>query len=70
MYLVRAVLRDTPIIICDEVTANMDADSERRVLDLLKRIGQDRTMLFISHQEVALPFNRHLVLDQGTISER
>jgi ABC-type multidrug transport system fused ATPase/permease subunit len=69
VYLVRAVLRDTPVIVCDEVTANMDAESERRVLALLKRIGRDRTMLFISHQDVDLPFTKHLVLDRGTITE-
>ena len=48
----------------------MDKASERRVLELLKRIARDRTMLFISHQEVALPFNRHLTLKEGTITER
>ena len=70
IYLIRAAMRQTPIIICDEVTANMDSKSEARVLELLKRICAGRTLIFISHQDVKLPFTKQLVLENGTIREK
>lgn len=68
IYLLRAVLRDSPIVICDEVTSNMDSSSAQHVLGLLKRIAENRTLLFISHQEVRLPFNKNLTLNKGTVT--
>jgi len=68
VYLMRAVLKNTPIIICDEVTSNMDKDSEARVLGLLKDISKDRTLMFISHSSrIDLPFTKHLTVDNGVV---
>ena len=68
IYLLRAAMRKSPIIICDEVTANMDAKSEKKVLALLEKISEGRTLIFISHQDVKLNFTKHLVLEKGVIT--
>jgi len=67
LYLARVVLRDCPLVICDEVTANLDAATEVRVLAALQRVARGRTLLFISHsQRPALPFTHALTVGGGT----
>lgn len=45
----RALLRDSPILILDEATSNLDDESQQSILDSLHRIMKDRTVLLISH---------------------
>jgi subfamily B ATP-binding cassette protein MsbA len=69
----RAVIRDTPILILDEPTANLDANSEQSVIAALGRLMKGRTSVFIAHH---LPSIRHAdvifvvsevgVVEQGT----
>jgi ATP-binding cassette subfamily B multidrug efflux pump len=41
------------ILLLDEITANLDSDTERRVLDALERASEGRTVLSISHRTEA-----------------
>lgn len=62
--LLREMLRDAPIIVCDEVTANLDKASAARVVALIKEAAKDRTVLVITHQtDLRLPFTHQLTLD-------
>ena len=45
----RAILKDAPILILDEATAALDAESERLVRDALRRLMARRTTLVIAH---------------------
>jgi ABC-type multidrug transport system fused ATPase/permease subunit len=49
----RAVLKDAPILILDEATANLDAATEAEVVDHLDAFARDKTLLVISHRPVA-----------------
>ena len=46
----RAVLRDTPILILDEPTASLDAETERRVMANLAEWGRERVVFIITHR--------------------
>jgi thiol reductant ABC exporter CydD subunit len=48
--LARAFLRDAPIVLLDEPTANLDGTSEERVLTALRRLVAGRTVLLVAHR--------------------
>jgi ATP-binding cassette subfamily C protein CydC len=67
----RAFLRDAPILILDEATANLDPFTERALLDSLVELTPRRTTLYITHRLLAMEcMDEILVLDQGRIAER
>jgi subfamily B ATP-binding cassette protein MsbA len=45
----RAIVRDTPILVLDEPTAALDAESEQLVIDALERLMERRTSVLIAH---------------------
>ena len=50
----RAVLKDAPILILDEATANLDAATEAEVVGRIDVFALNKTLLVISHRPVAL----------------
>lgn len=50
LSIARAVLKDTPILILDEPTASLDADTEMRVLRNLAEWGRGRAIFLITHR--------------------
>ncbi len=67
----RALLKDAPILILDEATANLDALTERAVLQAIRTLMQGRATLIITHRLVALEeVDEILVLRAGRIVER
>lgn len=66
----RVLLQNAPIILLDEVTANLDPLTESRVLDTLYRVTEGRTVLTITHRLVGLDrVDRIVVLDRGQAVE-
>jgi ATP-binding cassette, subfamily C, bacterial CydC len=63
----RAVLKDAPILILDEATANLDAATEAEVVEQLDVFARNKTLLVISHRPVALELADRL-LTLGTAS--
>lgn len=57
----RAFLRDARILLLDEPTEGLDADSEARVLEALSRLMAGKTTLFVSHRPRALEFVGRIV---------
>mgnify|MGYP002624322214 CR=1 FL=1 len=54
--IVRAVLKDTPIIILDEPTAGLDAENELCVLNLLKKFSLRKTIIIATHRQAVINF--------------
>lgn len=50
LSIARAVAADPRILLLDEITANLDAETEEKVLEALKRASASRTVLSISHR--------------------
>ncbi len=67
----RALLKDAPFLLLDEVTANLDPLTEHALLAVLNTLMQDRITLIITHRLLALEsMDEILVLDQGCICQR
>ncbi len=66
----RAILKDAPILIMDEATSSLDAESERAVQDGLKNLMKGRTTFIIAHRFSTIKdAHRIVVLSGGTIAE-
>ncbi|MFR3729814.1 ABC transporter ATP-binding protein/permease [Lacrimispora sp.] len=50
LALARALLHDTPVYIFDEATSNIDAESESRIMSVIKKLAEKRLVLLISHR--------------------
>ncbi|KAA0875308.1 thiol reductant ABC exporter subunit CydD [Nitrincola tapanii] len=50
LALARAFLRDAPVVLLDEPTASLDAESEAKVLQALKQLCVGRTVLLVTHR--------------------
>lgn len=48
-----AVVAGPAILLLDEITANLDAETEQNVLMALKKVSKDRTVISISHRMTA-----------------
>ncbi|MEW5828450.1 MAG: thiol reductant ABC exporter subunit CydD, partial [Chloroflexota bacterium] len=71
LAIARALLKDAPILVLDEPTANLDPVTERAVLETLFRLMAGRTSILITHRLVGLEnAGTILVLDQGRIVEQ
>lgn len=67
----RALLKNAPIMVFDEATSSLDSGSERLILDAIKTIAREHTMLVIAHRlSTIVDAEQILVLDQGRIVER
>ena len=68
--LARAFLRDAPLVVLDEPTANLDIKSAEIVADAVERLRADRTVLLAVHQpELAARADRIVRLAAGRIVE-
>ena len=66
----RAVVRDAPILILDEPTTGLDADTARRMMKPLKRLMEGRTTIIVSHDlDAVRDADRIVVLEDGRIVE-
>ena len=66
----RAIMKDAPIIILDEATANVDPESEQELTAAIEALTKEKTILMIAHR---LKTVRHadniLVIDKGRIAQ-
>jgi ATP-binding cassette, subfamily B, bacterial MsbA len=66
----RAILKDPPILILDEATSSLDAESERLVQQALANLMRGRTTLVVAHRLATVRnANRIVVLDGGEVRQ-
>jgi thiol reductant ABC exporter CydC subunit len=71
LAIARALLQDAPILILDEPTANLDALTEREVMQTVRGLMAGRTTLLITHRLVGLEaVDEILVMRAGRVVER
>ena len=69
--LARAFLKDAPLLILDEATANLDPESEAQVQEAIARLLVGRTALIIAHRLSTIYHARRIVVvDQGQLVEQ
>jgi ABC-type multidrug transport system fused ATPase/permease subunit len=67
----RAMVRDAPVLILDEPTTGLDAESGERVLGPLRRLMEGRSTIVISHNLMTVrEATEIVVLDRGAVIER
>ncbi|MEJ7873162.1 MAG: ATP-binding cassette domain-containing protein, partial [Rubrobacteraceae bacterium] len=71
LAIARAMVRDAPVLILDEPTTGLDAESGRRIMEPLKRLMSGRTTIVISHNLMTLrEATSIVVVENGRITER
>ncbi|WP_019849776.1 thiol reductant ABC exporter subunit CydD [Desulfitobacterium sp. PCE1] len=67
----RAFLKDSPLLLLDEVTSGLDNENEKDLLTALEGLCQGRTVIFTTHRmKTTIQADRILVLDKGRIIEQ
>ena len=64
----RAILKDAPIILLDEATSSLDADSEEKVQNAIMNLTKNKTTLVIAHRlSTIIRANKIIVLHNGEV---
>ena len=65
------MLKNAPILLCDEPTSSLDTSTEHDVMQQLKVMGQDRTTVIVAHRlSTVQDADLILVLDQGRLVQQ
>ncbi|MEV7924071.1 ABC transporter ATP-binding protein [Kitasatospora sp. NPDC088264] len=68
LAIARAMVRDAPVLILDEPTTALDAESSQRIMGPLRLLMADRTTIIISHNLLTVrDADQIVLLDQGRI---
>ncbi|MFA3781651.1 thiol reductant ABC exporter subunit CydC [Melioribacteraceae bacterium 4301-Me] len=71
LAIARVLLRNSPILIFDEINSHVDSQTEMKILKSIRQISNGKQILFITHRLVDMEmFNEILVLSNGKIIER
>jgi len=69
--LARAFLKDAPLVIFDEATANLDSHSEKAIQASIDELARDRSVIIIAHRLQTVQQADHIiVMDKGQIVEQ
>ena len=65
----RAMVKDTPIIVADEPTGNLDSESAKEVLEILKRVAKNKLVVIVTHniEQVEEQATRIIKMHDGRI---
>lgn len=71
LSIARAMMKNAPIIILDEATANVDPENEKELMEAIDELTREKTVIMIAHR---LKTVRHadqiLIVDKGKIAQR
>ena len=67
----RAIMKDSPIIILDEATANVDPENERDLMEAVKELTKEKTVIMIAHRlKTVRNADQIVVINKGRIAEQ
>nr|MCR5253686.1 ABC transporter ATP-binding protein/permease [Treponema sp.] len=67
----RAIMKDAPIIILDEATANVDPENERDLMAAINELTKEKTVIMIAHRlKTVRNADQIFVIDKGKIAEQ
>ncbi|MCR5172603.1 MAG: ABC transporter ATP-binding protein/permease [Treponema sp.] len=67
----RAIMKDAPVIILDEATANVDPENERDLMEAISGLTKEKTVIMIAHRlKTVRKADQIIVLDRGRIVEQ
>lgn len=65
------MMKDAPIVILDEVTANVDPENEQELMEAIQKLTQEKTVIMIAHRlKTVRNADQILVVDKGQIVQR
>jgi subfamily B ATP-binding cassette protein MsbA len=68
LSIARAMIKKSPIILLDEATSSLDADTESKIQDALKILTKDRTTIVIAHRlSTILNSDQIYIIDDGNV---
>jgi len=71
LTIARAIMKDAPVIILDEATANVDPENEKDLIDAINELTRDKTVIMIAHRlKTVRHANQILVVDGGKIVQQ
>ena len=69
--LARAILKKSPILLCDEPTSSLDSHTELEIMNNLKEVGKDTTCIIIAHRLSTIQdCDEIVVMDAGRVVEQ
>ena len=65
----RALAKDSPILLCDEPTGNLDSKSSAEIIELLREVSRDKLVIIVTHnyEEVEDHATRHIRIFDGAV---
>ena len=67
----RAIMKDAPIIILDEATANVDPENEKELTEAIENLTRQKTIIMIAHRlKTVRNADQIVVIDKGKIVQR
>ena len=67
----RAIMKNAPIIILDEATANVDPENEKDLMEAIEALTKEKTILMIAHRlKTVRNADQIFVVDKGRIAQR
>ena len=71
LSIARAIMKDAPIIILDEATANVDPENEMELMAAVRELTREKTIIMIAHRlKTVRDADQIFVLDKGRIIQR
>ena len=71
LSIARAMMKDAPIVILDEATANVDPENEQELMEAIHELTHEKTVIMIAHRlKTVRQANQILVVDKGQIVQR
>ncbi len=67
----RAIMKDAPVIILDEATANVDPENEKELMNAIQELTREKTIIMIAHRlKTVINADQILVIENGRIAQK